>query len=179
MTPPRIWRSRTTRRSSTFRRSNSSVTSRSSAGGGRAGPSRQRQPAAHATPRLEAALEIDRAEQRLERRREDRPARPPARLLLAPPHAHERAEVELGRPAREPLARYQLGPAGREDPDGCAGVGGEQVLRDDEPERSVAEERQRLVIGGGGGLGRGRGGGEGALEGGPGAGTVVEPAARA
>src|SRR3989449_5716867 len=43
MTPPRIWRSRTTRRSSTFRRSNSSVTSRSSAGGGAAGRSRNGQ----------------------------------------------------------------------------------------------------------------------------------------
>src|SRR5207245_3213347 len=110
-----------------------------------------RHTAEHAMNPLEAGREVYPTWQRLERRREDGFASPSARLLLAATEAHERAEVELGRPAREALARHQLGAAGREHADGRAGIGGEQVLRDDEPERGVAEQRERLVVG------RGRG----------------------
>src|SRR5438309_146994 len=87
-------------------------------------------------------LEIDHAEEGLERRGEDGVARAAAGLLLTSPEAEERTEVELGRPAREALARDELGAPRRQDADRGRGVLGEQVLGDDESERGVAEERQ-------------------------------------
>src|SRR2546426_11106038 len=54
-------------------------------------------------------------------------------------------------------------------------MGGEQVLRDDEPERGVAEQRERLVVGRGRVFVRVRGVGERPLEEGGVAEAVAEP----
>src|SRR5206468_9863577 len=60
--------------------------------------------------------------------------------------------------------------------DVCSSDLGEQVLRDDEPERGVAEQGERLVVGRRGVLVRVRGVGEHPLQEVPVAEAVVEPA---
>src|ERR1051325_5749207 len=98
--------------SSTLRRRTSPRRMRSSEGGGAGAARRLGQKrmtsAYHARETLDGAshgrdatLDVDHAQHRLERGREDRLARAAARLVLAAAEAHQRAELELRRPARE------------------------------------------------------------------------------
>src|SRR5436309_11071588 len=75
----------------------------------------------------DARLEVDHAEQGLQRGGEDRLARAAPGLVFPAAEADQRPEAEIGGPPREVSARHQLGAPWREDADGSGGGAGEDM----------------------------------------------------
>ena len=96
-----------------------------------------------------AEVEVDRADEGLERRRQQRRPDAPAALGLALAEQEERAEVEPGRQAREPGRAHDRGPARGQDALVIGRVAPVQRLGDREADDGVAEELEALVVAGG------------------------------
>src|SRR5437867_568367 len=113
----------------------------------RRGPLRRvlREPVDGAADGVEAGLEIQDAQHGLERRREDRLACPPTRLVLAASQPDEVAEPQRGRPAREVRAGDEGSPRRCQQAHRGAGLPREQPLGDDEPERGVPDEGETVL----------------------------------
>src|SRR5205807_1098819 len=94
---------------------------------------------------VETAFEIEDTEHGLERRREDRLAGPAARLVLAAAEAHQLAQPQRRRPAREVRAGNDRGARGRQHAHRRVGRAREQALRDDETERGVTDEGEAVL----------------------------------
>ena len=93
-----------------------------------------------------AEVEVDRADQRLERRREQRRPHAPAALRLALAEQQERAEVDAGREAGEPGRADDRRAARREHPLVVAGMALVERLGHGQAHDGVAEELEALVV---------------------------------
>jgi hypothetical protein len=91
---------------------------------------------------------MERAEYGLQRGGEDGSGGAAAGLVGAPAEAQQRAELERRRPAGERVVGDEGGPPRRQDAHRRAGVGGEEALGDDQSQRRVAQDRQRVLRGG-------------------------------
>ena len=95
-----------------------------------------------------AAVEIDRADQRLADIGEDRGARPAAGVGLRGAEPQRRAEIDRARDVGAGFLAHQIGEPARQFALVGLGKGAKQHVGDDKPEHVVAEEFEPLIAAG-------------------------------
>ena len=111
-----------------------------------------------------AAVEIDRADQRLADVGEDRGARPAAGVGLRSAEPQRRAKIDRARHVGAGLAAHEIGEPPRQFALVGLGKGAKQHVGDDQPEHVVAEKFEPLIAVGAAAAGERRDVGERALE---------------
>ncbi|OLE38812.1 MAG: hypothetical protein AUG00_04365 [Candidatus Rokubacteria bacterium 13_1_20CM_2_70_7] len=97
---------------------------------------------------VEAAVEVDGAKDRLQRRGQNGLARASARRLFAAPQPESGPQLQVRRPAGQVGAGDQRRALGRQHADRRLRIRGQEVLGHDQRQGRIAEQRQRLVVGG-------------------------------